>query len=169
MKIFLFSLMCVIVCSSCNEVKELKIDPSNSAVVNSMESNEYLIFGTYSGFCIGDCVTLFKLTNKVLYKETSGKRPYQEGFFEGEFMKLPAIDHSRVSVLFGEVNPLEGKKSGKTYGCPDCADQGGIYVEYGKGDKKVKGYLDTNIEALPAELKEHATLIIGLVSELREK
>lgn len=161
--------MCIFLCLSCKETKEHNADNSNLPEIGAMESDEYLIFGTYAGSCMGDCVDLFKLTKDALFKDVSNKRPYQEGFYEGDYKKLPTIDYKRVSALFGGVNPLEGKNNGKTYGCPDCADQGGIYIEYGNGEEKIKGYLDTNMDALPEELRENASMLKGLVSLLREK
>lgn len=169
MKIVTLSSMLILFCLSCKETKELNTDSSNAPAVEIMASNEYLIFGTYAGSCMGDCVDLFKLTPDALYKDRSKKRPYQESFFVGDFEKLPETKYQKVSALLGGVNPLQGKSAGDTYGCPDCADQGGIYIEYGKGEDRIKGYLDTRVDALPEELRENANLIKELVSLLREK
>ena len=131
--------------SSCEEEPELA-------------KGDYLIFGSFYGMCRGEgCVATFKLeTNRLLedttqqlgdyYNFESGYQVLDQAYYEQARKLLTAFphqlfsEHRRPSVgTVGSDHRLIGlPKIGTveysaTFGCPDCADQGGLYVEYRRG------------------------------------
>lgn len=46
------------------------------------------------------------------------------------------------------------KEEEKTYACPDCVDQGGLYIRYYIEGKKGEFRIDTNKDKIPNYLHE---------------
>lgn len=91
----------------------------------SLEYNDYLVFGHFYGMCVGDqCVQTYKLTDNALYKD------FRDRFNDPEpdFRPLGTDKFQLVKNLREEVprNLLNSEK--ERFGCPDCADQGGIRI-----------------------------------------
>ncbi len=96
----------------------------NSVQVNKMD---YLIFGHFHGECEGEeCIETFKLTAEILYEDTLDH--YNAENFE--FIELSSEKFEQVKDLI-DCFPEELKKQkDTTFGCPDCIDQGGIFIQY---------------------------------------
>ena len=92
---------------------------------------DYLVFGHFYGFCIGEsCIQIYKLENDKLYMDTSHQYPRYDEFYLGAYVEME-------DSLFGLVNDLRDHfpeqllyEQDTVFGCPDCADQGGLYIEY---------------------------------------
>jgi hypothetical protein len=87
------------------------------------EQADHIIFGRYYGECMGDeCVQIFKLTDKNLYKDQINKYPGK-----GPYVWKKMTDKTfRIAEDLPDYFPDEFTHAPQTYGCPDCADQGGI-------------------------------------------
>lgn len=98
------------------------------------EKNEmdYLIFGHFNGECIGeDCIEIFKLTSDKLMEDSNDNYPGQQNY-NGNFSDLGSSKYELVKDL-PDYFPAElWNEDNKAFGCPDCADQGGLYIEYSK-------------------------------------
>jgi len=118
---------------------------------DELKHDDYLIFGHFYGFCVGEeCVEMYKITESKLYEDS--KDLYSLDAFD--FVELPAEKFDLVSDLTAELpqNLIESPDS--TFGCPDCADQGGIYIEYRKNDVVQKWKIDNDNTPLPGYLQE---------------
>lgn len=96
--------------------------------------DDYLIFGTYYSECPGNCATLYKIEGGQLFEDDI------DYFWESEeiLFKETALDDSKYEIAKSlvETFPNELLKSDKrVYGCPDCLDQGGIFLELKNGKK----------------------------------
>jgi hypothetical protein len=115
-------------------------------------NSNYLLFGTYYGFCHGPCVTIYKLENGKLYKNNTQEKLDDAIFYKGSFTQMaqPLYD----SVMDLEKKIPEALLSHPEYriGCPDCADGGGIYVEYSNNGTTKHWLIDTNDAMVPKEL-----------------
>ncbi len=92
-----------------------------------------IAYGHFSGECIGNCGTVYEVTSSVLRVDTTsfwetrndlgklqikGQRHF-EGKNEGNF------DPKKLSIpLIMLLDPRQ------VFGCPDCHDQGGYYLDY---------------------------------------
>ncbi|MBP0905703.1 hypothetical protein ACFSKN_16310 [Mariniflexile gromovii] len=100
---------------------------------------DYLIFGHFYGFCIGEsCIETFKLTSDTLYEDTNDQFAHASFNFE-------ALDDAKFEAVKDLVDAfptklLEEEKT--TFGCPDCADGGGLYIEYSKNGVVKKWRID---------------------------
>lgn len=90
---------------------------------------DYLIFGSYYGMCGGDgCVLTYKLTNEALFEDTT--KDYSGTDFS--FIPMEQDEFEAVKDLMDHF-PSELLNVNEDFiGCPDCADQGGLFIEYSK-------------------------------------
>ena len=95
----------------------------------SLEGTDYIIFGRYAGFCWGEtCVETYKLTNITLYEDTIDYYPYFNATYEFIELTPDKFEVAKDLVNFFPHQLINLKDS--TFGCPDCADQGGFVLQY---------------------------------------
>ncbi len=129
---------------------------------------DYLIFGHFYGECLGEvCVKTFKLEENHLLEDiqTGFKRPYN---FETGYRVLGQEDFERAQALLDAFPRQLLNEPDSTFGCPDCRDQGGLYVEYRQEDTHGMWYIDQDKEEVPAFLHEFMDRVnetIRLISE----
>lgn len=94
--------------------------------------NEYLVFGHFYGFCAGEeCIELFKVDNERVYEDALDRYPSRTTFYEGNFRDIGKDYWKEAETLYSILpDSLRAAESGTVYGCPDCADSGGFYIEY---------------------------------------
>lgn len=118
--------------------------------LTNIEQEDYIIFGHYYGFCIGEpCIETFKLTSSALYEDTRDDYGVTSGF---EFKRLSKEKFELVNGLADEI-PMElFQEESQTFGCPDCADQGGVLIQILR-DGEIKTWkIDQNLNNLPEYL-----------------
>jgi len=105
--------------NSCSDDKDFK------------KTSEYLVFGHFYGECIGEgCVTMYKLEDDKLFQDTKKEYPRYDVFYEGSYIEMDQADYDKVKDLFDYFPEQLLYEHDTTFGCPDCADQGGLYIEY---------------------------------------
>jgi hypothetical protein len=111
--LFFFALLLLFSCRHEPETRLLPLD--------------YLIFGHSYGECSGEtCVEIFKLADGVLYEDTS-----QYIYFSNTFDFTPLANDKYVLVkdlpdyLPAQLLQLDDS----IFGCPDCGDQGAMYIQ----------------------------------------
>ena len=100
-----------------------------------LKASDYLIFGSFYGMCQGEqCIETFKLTKDFLYEDRKDEYPDRTSFFNGDFEKLDKkfLNNLELDIVDLPKELLE-TESGKVFGCPDCADGGGLFIEYKSG------------------------------------
>jgi hypothetical protein len=102
----------------------------------TLETSDYFIFGTAYGFCAGsECVTLFKLEDQQLYADdnagytdlSASDQPFQT-------TSLPADKVALAEALQAQVPASLYEKPDGNVGCPDCRDQGLLFVKIKTGE-----------------------------------
>lgn len=120
-----------------------------------ISTGEYLIFGHYYGFCGGEnCVVNFKLTDQQLFKDQTsfnyaGSNPF-------DFVELDSELYKDVNDLLAAVPEQLESEPARTFGCPDCADGGGMLIEYRKDENSepIRWLLDMGKGDVPAYLHD---------------
>jgi len=102
---------------------------------------EYFIFGTAYGMCMGDCAKLFKLEDGKLYADdvvehlTNENVTFQNTALTADKATLAAELRTKVpAALFSETSDR--------IGCPDCYDQGTIFVKIKTDGKEQFWFID---------------------------
>ena len=139
-KKFISGLMAFLILSSCSKEDEKQIN---------LNDQNYLIFGHFYGQCIGeDCVETFKLTNNSLFEDKlddySGKKM--------EFIELDNEIFERVKNLTDFFPNQLLNEDDIFFGCPDCADQGGLFIQYSEDGNKKSWRIDQNKDNVPSYL-----------------
>lgn len=126
---------------------------------------EYFAFGTAYGFCAGNCANFFMIRDENLY-------PDEMDYYFGSDMKFRSDPLSKdkyglAKKLVDDFPQFLKKNPNKTFGCPDCADQGGIHIE-----RKVNGevqvwHIDTNVNSQPAEIRDYMQEMTGIIQQLK--
>lgn len=95
----------------------------------NMGKQDFLIFGHYYGMCSGEgCVETFKLTDKELFEDTIDDYMGQKQ----DFVPMGNEKFMQVRDLL-DFFPNQLLYENKTvFGCPDCADGGGLFIQYSK-------------------------------------
>ncbi len=98
---------------------------------DGIELNEtnFLVFGHFYGECGGEgCIETFKLTGTSLFEDTNDNYVG----IDFNFIKLTNEKFEAVKDLV-DFFPNELLTSSETtFGCPDCADGGGLFIQYSK-------------------------------------
>ena len=127
------------------------------------ETDSYLIFGHFYGKCLGEqCVETFKLTDTQLFEDS------RDDFTGTEF----SFDRLLGDALFQEVKDLRDalpkellQSPSGTFGCPNCADQGGLLVQYVE-----KGSVKTwRIDLFKAQVPTYLHAFVDKVNEKIER
>ena len=134
--LFLFSVGSLISCS--NDEQTIKIN-----------DKKFLVFGFFSGECLGErCVETFKLTDKKLFEDTVDDYNYQNF----EFVELGNNQFEQVKNLIDFFPNQLLNQSETVFGCPDCADGGGIFIQYSENGNVKSWRIDTNKNNVPSYL-----------------
>ena len=114
-----------------------------------INEQNYLIFGHFYGMCMGDnCIVYYKLTNNALYKDITKDRSGQNL----EFVKLGNDLFEQVKDL-ADSFPNKLLNHNETFlGCPDCADGGGLFIQYSENGNAKSWKIDQIKENVPSYL-----------------
>jgi hypothetical protein len=103
-----------------------------------------LVFGTFSGMCMGDCAPMFQLEvpTQKLARNTGDEffRSKDSLNFDTDLSTQPAKVEAAQEVLEKLPKVLLGIWAKGRYGCPDCKDGGGVYIRLHKHNGGVRAF-----------------------------
>ena len=144
---YLFLIYLIMGMSSCSE--------DNQSIAELEEST--FIFGSYNGFCQGNCAHLFKYENGEVFRDEMDR------FDDSNLTFSSSAENDLVDVakmLFSEFPEFLKESNQETYGCPGCLDQSTLYVRIGEGNSSQSWRLDSiEQEDWPRELKDYVKLL----------
>lgn len=121
-------------------------DSDNGVQVNKMD---YLIFGHFHGECIGEgCIETFKLTGDKLYEDTLDH--YNAENFE--FIELSSEKFVQVKDIIDYFPTKLLNEKDTRFGCPDCRDQGGVFIQYSENGIVKSWRIDKDKDVIPEYL-----------------
>ena len=133
-----------------------------------LQNTDYLIFGWYAGECAGDCIAAFRVSNHSLEEDTTAQYYRQDySFLAGRVLDNDAWSRARnlITSLPAEI----AQSDTEIYGCPDCADQGGIFLIFNQEGQIRTIHLDTaDTDDQSAEIVSFKDEVSTLISEFRE-
>ncbi|MBJ7879651.1 hypothetical protein [Gelidibacter salicanalis] len=93
---------------------------------DTVEAGDYLIFGHFYGMCGGEeCVEIFKLTDSKLYEDTNDNYTLDNL----KFRELDQATFDKVKDFKNAIPEQLLTDETTVFGCPDCADGGGLYIQ----------------------------------------
>lgn len=131
----------------------------------NLENLDYFAFGNSFGMCQGNCANFFLIKDKSLY-------PDDMNYYTGTTLKfksevLPDDDYNLAQKLVKNFPDYLINNPDKTFGCPDCADQGGIHIELKENGLMKRWHFDTNISNLPDEIQDYVREISVVIEQLK--
>jgi len=111
---------------------------------------------------MGDaCIETYKLTDEKLYKDLSsnyaGRPPY-------EFVELGSEKFNAVKDLPDFFPQQLLADTNAYFGCPDCADQGGLFIEYKNGEVTKNCRIDQPKGQVPEYLHNFMDKVNGKIN-----
>jgi len=128
----------ILLCNACAEDLSFELNDTN-----------YLVFGHFYGECLGErCIETFKLTDEKLFEDINDN-------YSGNdlsFIELGADKFEEVkdlALLFPNQLLYDSKS---TFGCPDCTDGGGIFIQYADNGTIKSWRMDQDKKHIPSYL-----------------
>lgn len=148
---------------SCSKRKELRTENQPDPTISVFE------FGSKYGFCIGNkCYTSFSLSDEGLKKTTSSAiGTNKETISISDSLKIKTV----MKVLAEMPLTIRQLKKDTVYGCPDCYDQGGIFVTIIRNETTpdtTQILFDNSIESNPKELQPYVLALAKALVKLNE-
>ena len=135
-----------------------------SCTKDNLDNLEYFSFGDSHGFCQGDCTNFFIIKDQNVYPDD------MEQYTETMIYKsdaLPIEKYNLAKKLINKFPSYLADNPDKTFGCPDCVDQGAIHIEV-KVDGQIKRWhFDTNISNLPSRIQDYIQEISYVIGQLK--
>lgn len=132
---------------------------------NNLDAEVSLIFGEAYGFCGGDCAHFFQIKSNHLFKDNMDR--YTGDIPTFEETSLSQTDYVLAKTLLDGFPQYLLDHPNQTFGCPDCADQGGIHLYYSQGNQQYFWHVDTFVDNLPVEIRDYINEVKAVVVELK--
>jgi hypothetical protein len=121
-------------------------------------SDGTFLFTKYHCFCSGSCISGYRLSNNELFYGTG--QGCDPATLEFETTPLAQADADLAIALRDALPASMFTSPEEIYGCPDCGDWGGYYVEFQQNGGTTRMWrLDTQFSSLPPEVKAFAEKI----------
>lgn len=126
-------------------------DNNDLGVELSELGDDYIVFGHFYGECAGEtCVENFALTKDKLYEDTNDSY----GGTDFNFVEVSSEKFDLATGLENEFPTELLDATEEVFGCPDCGDWGGLYVEYVKDGERKGWQIDLMLDDVPNYLHD---------------
>lgn len=126
-----------------------------------LKAPDYLIFGHFYGMCVGEsCVETFKLTEDKLFEDANDG--YSGTKFD--FYELDATLFEQVKDLKDAFPERLLTETTDVFGCPDCADGGGLLIQLSKNGKLYTWKIDQSKNNVPEYLHDFMEKVNAKIS-----
>ena len=162
MKRFLFCLLILPFLMACSESFE-------TPAVQTVSIDE-LIFGRFYGMCAGEsCVEIYLVNETQLLEDTTDNILFQGVFESGQFVIMGQEEHQIAMELLREVPIKLTQQNNEVYGCPDCADQGGLHLRIKQNGVDRNFRFDLQNSENPEYLRSYLRKVNEVVNQLTQQ
>lgn len=124
---------------------------------------EYFSFGTAYGECGGNCANFFQIRDGQLFPDDMD---YLVSPLVFQDEALPSDKYELAKTLLDSFPTYFLDDPNQTYGCPDCADQGGIHIEMKKNGEVIYWHIDTIDSNQPEEVQDYIAELRSILDQL---
>ena len=114
-----------------------------------INEQNFLVFGHFYGMCVGEsCVETFKLTDKKLLEDTIDD-------YSGQNLAFIELENDKFEQIKNLIDFFPNQllnESETVFGCPDCADGGGLFIQYSENGNIKSWRIDQNKSNVPTYL-----------------
>jgi hypothetical protein len=137
----------------------------SSCAKENLGDPDYFAFGNAYGMCLGNCANFFLIKDKSIFPDDMDNYMGMSLKFKSEI--LPDEKYILAQKLIENFPEYLIKNPDKTFGCPDCADQGGIHIEIQDKGVIKRWHFDTTNSNLPAEIRDYVKEISAVIEQLK--
>ncbi len=137
----------------------------SSCTRESLDNPEYFSFGEAYGFCQGNCATFFQIKDNMIYPDDIDR--YVDTNLKFKTEALGADKYNLAKQLIENFPSYLTNNPDQTFGCPDCADQGGIHIEIKEDGQIKRWHFDTKISLLPAAIRDYVQEVSAVIGALK--
>jgi hypothetical protein len=124
---------------------------------------EYFAFGTAYGECMGNCAKFFLIKDNNLYPDEMDY--YTSSNIHFQSVALSKEKYNLAKELMENFPKYLKDNPNKTFGCPDCYDQGGIHIVIKENDQTLTWDIDTNLADQPIEIQPYVQEILNILRQ----
>lgn len=134
---------------------------------------DYILFGVYCGKCTGHCATMYQYNirgnTNTLFVDTTDSFLRNN---EDVICQMQINDSKKIELAKNVVQKIPNElltttEQTKRFGCPNCADQCGIYLEM-KQEKTIKKfYIDVDTSQLSGNMKSFAEFLKTTINKMK--
>lgn len=135
---------------------------------NNINRN-YLVFGKYAGFCIGNCIQVYKIENQALFVDTLQKYPSSNQPYEGSYVPLTHNQYEQSKSLLEAIPDQILSLEETVIGQPDAVDQGGYYIEIKTASIHRYWLIDTNLSQVPEFMHDFLNQVDNRIATMYNK
>jgi len=130
---------------------------------NQLMPENSFVFGSYYSVCFDDCAWLYKIEDQQLYPDNTNYFASPLTFFatpmtNDKYLIAKPVQDSFPVYFTSHIDT--------TYGCPNCHDQGMIYIEKTINGVKRKWIIDAEISAIPTEIRTYIQQVKNVIQQL---
>jgi len=124
----------------------------------STSTDDYLIFGHFHGFCHGErCNEIYQIKDTKVYEDT---KDIYRSLNDFNFIALGVEKYDSIKELSNAIPVgLWNEENEKVFGCPDCYDQGGYFIQISKNGQVKSWIFDKNLNDDPAYMHGFLNLV----------
>ena len=131
-------------------------------------TSDYLVFGAFAGECYGDCLASFRVMNKRLEEDTTNQYYRYDYEFRAD-RELSSDAFEKAKVLMDDLPADLIRSDLDSYGCPDCADQGALFLMFEQaGEQRIIVLDSRDTDDQSAAIVAYKDRLQELILELRE-
>jgi len=121
-------------------------------------------FGTAAGECYGNCARFFLIKNNNLYPDDMDYYYNADLKFQNEPL---SVDKYNLAKSLVDDFPIYLKNNpNKTFGCPDCYDQGGVHIEINRNGDIEIWHIDMSVDSQPTEIRNYIQEMLNILEQL---
>ncbi len=137
----------------------------SSCTKEGLDDIDYFAFGSAYGFCQGDCANFFIIRDDKIYPDDMDY--YNELSLKFKSVSMSPEKYNMAKKLVDRFPAYLTNHPDETFGCPDCADQGGIHLEIKEKGRIIRWHFDTTISNLPASIQDYVREISTVIGQLK--
>jgi hypothetical protein len=138
---------------------------TTSCTKEKLGNIDYFAFGISHGFCMGNCAVFFEIKEGKIYPDDIDY--YNLSTLKFKTDALPVEKYNIAYDLVDKFPSYLLDRPDKTFGCPDCVDQGGYHIEISRDGQVAKWHFDTDISKLPEVLQGYVKSIQAVVEQVK--
>ena len=160
---------------SCFENKSSKANQTIQGTDTTSKNNlpkikyDYIIFGRFCGECASNCAIMYKLNladSSLLVDSTDSY--WQHKWDSPMKFESRVKDRNKIKSSFDiadSIPPFIFSRSRKAFGCPDCTDGCGMFLETKKDTVVTKFYIDYQLYQISDSIMPFAEFLKRKIDE----